>query len=65
MNDWIHDPRTQTRIRKSLIAAYTSVPGNPRSTHSRVWVQGHTEIITLGLTVDQLDQFLGVIIPHP
>jgi hypothetical protein len=60
MKDWIHDPSTQTRIRKSIIAAYTSVPGNPRSTSSRVWVQGHTEIITLGLTVDQLDRLLDI-----
>jgi hypothetical protein len=55
MTEWIHDPRTGVRIRKDAIAAYSDYQGG-----SRIWVQGHSELIPLSLTVHELDRLLDI-----
>jgi hypothetical protein len=54
--EWILDPRTGVRIRKSAIAAYTDTLDG-----SRIWVQGNPELIPCSLDVHNLDRLLNTI----
>jgi hypothetical protein len=54
--EWILDPRTGMRIRKSAIVSYL-----PASWGSQVWVEGDSEPINTGFDVDTLDQLFNAI----
>jgi hypothetical protein len=54
--EWILDPRTGVRIRKSAIAAYKDIGSG-----SLVWVEGGDEAFSLSLDVHSLDRLLNTI----
>jgi hypothetical protein len=55
-NDWLYDPATNMRIRKSEIACYNTYEGK---TH--LWIKGTEEPYILSASVaDELDEKLNI-----